>query len=221
MPLELQEVDLSDSPALANVQISAFFNDPFQKSLYPGMSFESQLVGLIARWPANYHDFVGHWKKVIDTETGEVVSWSKWAFEFTDAGAELQGPTGFPKDFKLEPLTSPKGLNEQLSTEIARKFRESRERHLGERPQLQLKLMVTLPSCQRRGAASLQLFWATEFADRHGLVCWTEASVVAVPVYKKFGFEAVDEIITEFDESVGGGEYVSNCMIREPKRTSR
>ena len=43
---------------------------------------------------------------------------------------------GFLKDFKLELLTSPKGLNEQLSTEIARKFRESRERHLGESPQL-------------------------------------------------------------------------------------
>lgn len=95
MPFKLQEVTFIDGPALANVQISAFSNDPFQRALYPGISLENQLSSLISRWPSSYRDFVGHYKKVVDTETREVVSWSKWAFEFTDAGDELQGPSGW------------------------------------------------------------------------------------------------------------------------------
>lgn len=79
-------------------------------------------------------------------------------------------------------------------------------------------MMGTDPAYQRRGAASLQLAWATEIADREGLTCWVEASPVSVPVYRKFGFNVQEEVVSRLDESHGGRSYIYTSMMREPKK---
>lgn len=75
-------------------------------------------------------------------------------------------------------------------------------------------MLGTLPSHQRRGAASLQLAWATKLADREGLLLYTESSVVAKPVYEKFGMEPVAEIVSDL---LDGGTYTTTCLLRKPK----
>jgi hypothetical protein len=94
MPLELQDVDFKDGKAIANIYISAFFNDPFQKTMFPGVSFEKQVAGVISRWPNNFGNVAAHYKKVVDTDTGDIVGYSKWSFAFTTAGGTLQKPAG-------------------------------------------------------------------------------------------------------------------------------
>jgi len=93
MRLELQDVKFRDGDAIAYVSISAFFNDPFQQTLFPGMSFDNQVAGIKSRWPRNCGDMSAHYKKVVDTETGEVVSYSKWGFSSTNSGGELKRPS--------------------------------------------------------------------------------------------------------------------------------
>jgi GNAT superfamily N-acetyltransferase len=84
-----------------------------------------------------------------------------------------------------------------------------------------LYLFGTHPKAQRRGAGSLLMAWVTELADREGFACWVTGSPVAVPVYKKFGFEVVEEIIVPLPgDNVGGETYTHTCMIREPKKPS-
>ena len=94
MPFELQEVSFADGEQIAYVYISAFFDDPFMKTLYPGVPFEKQVAGAMSRWPTNYGDISSHYKKVIDTVTGNIVGYSKWSFANTDALGELKKPTG-------------------------------------------------------------------------------------------------------------------------------
>ena len=94
MPLQLQDADFSDGKAIANIFVSAFFDDPFQKALYPGMSFDKQVAGVFSRWPNEYGNIAAHYKIVVDTDSGEIVSYSKWEFVFTDAGASLRKPKG-------------------------------------------------------------------------------------------------------------------------------
>lgn len=94
MPLLLQEVGFGDGDSIANIYISAFFTDPFQQTLFPNMPFDAQVTGVKSRWPNNYGDISAFYKKVIDTETGETVGYSKWAFAFTDAGEVLRRSNG-------------------------------------------------------------------------------------------------------------------------------
>ena len=94
MPLLLQNVNFGDGEAIANIYISAFFDDPFQRTLFPDMLFEKQVAGVISRWPNNYIDISACYKKVVDTESGEIVGYSKWTFAFTVAGEVLKEPRG-------------------------------------------------------------------------------------------------------------------------------
>ena len=79
----------------------------------------------------------------------------------------------------------------------------------------ELSMMGTLPAYQGRGAASLMLAWATELADRERLVCWTEASPKALPLYQKFGFEFKESIEMPV---LSGGTYTYTSVLREPKK---
>jgi hypothetical protein len=94
MPLHLQDADFNDGKAIANIFVSAFFDDPFQKSLYPGISFDQQVAVVFSRWPNEYGNMSAHYKIVVDTDSGEIVSYSKWEFVFTDAGASLRRSKG-------------------------------------------------------------------------------------------------------------------------------
>jgi hypothetical protein len=94
MPLELQHVDFADGPAMQRAYIDAFYNDEFNKTLFPRMSYDQLLEGAISRWPRNYGALGAHYKKVVDTDTGEIVSYSKWAFANTQAGGQLPKQTG-------------------------------------------------------------------------------------------------------------------------------
>ncbi|PVH81203.1 hypothetical protein DL98DRAFT_559951 [Cadophora sp. DSE1049] len=218
MPLILQDANFADGEAIANVYISAFFDDPFQRTLFPGMPFDQQVAGVISRWPNNYGDISAFYKKVVDTDSGETVGYSKWGFAFTDVGEVLRWPCDIPENVEVKLPSTPEGLDDAFATEFTRKAVEIRGRILRERPQLQLKMLATLPSYQRRGVAAIQLAWATELADEKGLTCWVEGSVVAVPLYRKFGFKVQDEIVSQCHGIDGYGPYISTCMMRHPKK---
>ena len=80
-----------------------------------------------------------------------------------------------------------------------------------------INLFGTHPKAQRRGAGTLLMAWVIELADQEGLPCWVTGSPAATPLYKKFGFQVVEEIVVPLPASVGGGTYTHTCMIREPK----
>ncbi len=94
MPLVLQNPVFADGPAMGHLYISAFVNDEFHRASFPGMSFEKQVAGAVSRWPNNYGDISSTYKKVVDTDTGRIVSYSKWCFVNTDV-SELRKITGW------------------------------------------------------------------------------------------------------------------------------
>ncbi|KAK5661598.1 hypothetical protein OQA88_9698 [Cercophora sp. LCS_1] len=218
MPLELRDVTFKDGNSIANVYISAFFSDPFHKTLYPGIPFDIQVAGVQSRWPRNYGDLAGRYKKVVDTTTGQVISYSKWGFVSTDAGGELGRPLDLPKDVPTGPPATPEGLNEDFAEDFTDRVMEIKDRVLGDRPHIYLKMLGTHPIHQRRGAADLQLRWASEVADKNGLAIWVDASPVSVQLCLKHGFVAKGEVVCDLHPSVGrgGGKYKYTSMLREP-----
>ncbi|KAH7322017.1 hypothetical protein BKA65DRAFT_437506 [Rhexocercosporidium sp. MPI-PUGE-AT-0058] len=201
----------ADGEAIANIYISAFFDNPFQRTLFPDMLFDKQVAGVISRWPNNYSDISAFYNKVVDTDSGEIVGYSKWGFAFTDAGEILKRPLDIPENLEVKLPSTPEGLD-AFATQFTQKAVEIRGRILGERPQLQLKMLATLPSYQRMGVAAIQLAWATELADEKRLPCRVEGSAVAVPLYRKFGFEVKDTIVSQCSGLDGEIPYVSSCM---------
>lgn len=60
--------------------------------------------------------------------------------------------------------------------------------------------------------------WVTELADQEGLACWVTGSPMAVPLYKKFGFQVMEEITVDLPGNSDGETYTHTCMLREPKK---
>ncbi|KAM0250888.1 hypothetical protein ACHAQJ_008466 [Trichoderma viride] len=176
MPLQLEDMAFKDAAAYARTYVSSFHNDRYSRASYADQTSEQRIAGVIRRWSKNYGEPLIAYKKVIDTDTGEL-----FGFENTDIDTKRFAPTG---------------------------AKAARSRGLGNRPAIVVWLFGTLPKAQGRGAGSLLMAWVIELADREGLACWLTSSLVAVPLYKKFGFEVVEEITVPLPGENVGGETI-------------
>lgn len=79
---------------------------------------------------------------------------------------------------------------------------------------LVLALIVTTPEFQGRGVGSLLIRDGFAVADEHNLPVWLEASPRGYRVYKKLGFQDVEEF--EMDLTKYGGKTIDRSvgMIR-------
>lgn len=78
-----------------------------------------------------------------------------------------------------------------------------------------LDLCVTEPSFQKRGIAKKLVQWGLDEAQRRGgLEATTEASAMGRHVYKKLGFQGVEDIVYEVDEEFKGRPMPPNLFMR-------
>ena len=76
--------------------------------------------------------------------------------------------------------------------------------------------MGTNAKFQKQGAASLLLKWGTERADDNNLPAYLEGTKSGYNVYRKYGFEEVDNLSIEISPW-GGEDFLNYCMIRPTK----
>ncbi|KAJ9138120.1 hypothetical protein NKR23_g8757 [Pleurostoma richardsiae] len=200
MDLKVQDVKYADGPPMENMYIRSFFDDPFHRTLFPDMPFDKQVAGVVKRWPSNYG-----------------APWTPLTRKSWPVRSATRAEDGIP----IEPPPTPEGLNDLFAIEFTYKVRKVRRDALGDRPHLEMKMLGTVPQYRRKGAASLQLQWAVDTADKEELVCWVDASPEAMPLYHKFGFEIRGEVVSQLQPSAGGGTYTYYCMLREPRAKSR
>ncbi|KAL7929863.1 acyl-CoA N-acyltransferase [Trichoderma chlorosporum] len=220
MPLQLEDMSFGDAAAYANTYATSFNTDAYSRASFSNETFDERVAGLIRRWPKNYSEALNVYKKVIDTDTGELVSWVKIGFQNTDFDPDRFTPADAPEDMVRN---RPPVTNAQVDAPSGSDFRSraarAQSRDLGSRPAIILKLIGTHPKAQRRGAGSLLMAWVTELADREGLPCWVTGSPAAVPLYKKFGFQVMEEITVDIPGTSDGETYTHTCMLREPKKS--
>lgn len=81
--------------------------------------------------------------------------------------------------------------------------------------QLDLKLLHTDPSHQRRGAGSMLLEWGIAESKRLGLPAYLEASEEGFPLYEKHGWRVVDTLVVDFSKWGGPSRNETMLMLRE------
>lgn len=59
--------------------------------------------------------------------------------------------------------------------------------------------------------------WGADIADEAGLCCYLEASAAGCHLYRKKGFEDVDDIVLDLSRYGGRGHSRHVCMIRPAK----
>ncbi|GFP57876.1 hypothetical protein TASIC1_0009021300 [Trichoderma asperellum] len=77
MPLQLEDMAFKDGAAYAHTYVTSFQNDAYSRASYADQTFDQRVAGVIRRWPKNYGQTLVTYKKVVDMDTGELVSWVK------------------------------------------------------------------------------------------------------------------------------------------------
>lgn len=101
MVLALKPVCFADGDAVSYIMTEAFFADRMQQRLYPGVPMATKLENWKARWPKYYSAPSTLYSKIVDSETGEAVSFAKWEFVSIDADDVLPNASGMGLLLKL------------------------------------------------------------------------------------------------------------------------
>ena len=144
------------------------------------------------------HDRSTRYLKVVDVESGAIVSVARWHWYPTgysyenEAHWEIYGRTGM--DLHEPPW--PKEFNISMNNFILGSRDAARPGWIGEgRPCWILMHLVTRPSQRGKGAARLLVEWGIEQAMKTGAPAYLEAGVMGMPIYEKMGFRQVGELM--------------------------
>lgn len=136
----------------------------------------------------------------------EIISLARWHFY----------PTGysFARDVHWETHDGasdreiPKGFNVQLHNYILSTRDAARSEWMeAGKPCWVLMHMVTRPVHRGKGAAGMLIRWGIEQAEKDGVPAYLEAGVMGRPIYERYGFVQVGELL-EVNMAAGGGEGV-------------
>ncbi|TID17097.1 acyl-CoA N-acyltransferase [Venturia nashicola] len=143
--------------------------------------------------------------KCIDTSlNNKLIAVAEWSVQTEEATREQLEKTlvcrpPFPEENRAARESFMQGI-----------FRSRRE-VLGTQPHVELDVLVTHPDHHRRGAGSLLIQWGVDEMDRLGLIGYLEGSMAGRPLYEKFGFEGVRELV--WDSRPYGGTGIDTHIV--------
>ncbi|KAF2711371.1 acyl-CoA N-acyltransferase [Pleomassaria siparia CBS 279.74] len=155
--------------------------------------------------------------KCVDNTTNTVIAGARWRYlgHLSPTGAAL--PRTWEEVDASLPVPEPyPESNPILFNKVFRTFNANKKEVMGTRPHYVLDTLVTLPQHHRRGAGALLVAWGCKKADELGVEAFLEASLMGVPLYKKFGFVPVKEVNINAKEFGGNDEQFNFVLMVRP-----
>jgi GNAT superfamily N-acetyltransferase len=153
--------------------------------------------------------------KCVDTSNGDIIAGARWRY----IGPNDPNATSRTWDEVNAELAIPE-MYAESHPEVWRAFYElfndSKRKHMGARPYWVLDTLVTHPDHHRRGAGGLLLRWGCDKADEAGTETYLEASEMGEPLYRRYGFEPVENIALDLRNWGGPEEIRWTVSRRDP-----
>lgn len=83
-----------------------------------------------------------------------------------------------------------------------------------------LELLITHPQHQGKGVGKALLDWGVRIADERKARMYLEATPEGYPLYRKYGWRDVEDLVMDFSLYGGEGEARYVVMMREPARSN-
>ncbi|KAL0940676.1 GNAT family protein [Colletotrichum truncatum] len=146
--------------------------------------------------------------KCVDAETGEVVGMALW-------DVFLKERT--PEEYKNPGVTWLEGEQRERAEELINPICDAKAKIWGGRRHVYCHVVAVKPEHQRRGAGALLTKWGLDMAELAGLPVYLESSEEGFPLYKRLGFEVLDEKIVHRAGLVGTEKDVEvPLMVKMP-----
>ncbi|KAJ3491085.1 hypothetical protein NLG97_g5659 [Lecanicillium saksenae] len=217
MVLKLEPVRFADRDIISRIFAQSFYAMRIQQRLFPNVSLEDKTENAIKKWPFNYSRPNTARQKIVNSETGEVVSYAAWEFFNIDASDLATDISDMPEDCKMDEAPRSKGLDtifaETVESQLARLDLELQNLKTGQ--YMSLVTIGTIPKYQGSGAGSIHMKWAAQVADEKRIPIYIEAAQEAVQFYMRHGYEVVKTV----EVDMGAGDpipYSMSAMTRQP-----
>ncbi|KAL1601664.1 hypothetical protein SLS60_006579 [Paraconiothyrium brasiliense] len=213
-PLQLSDFDTLISHALSSIPGEDLVGPP-TPICCPVTTQEEASARLTFHFAKQRARFLGdptvRYMKVAERDTtdedGEtIISIARW--HFYPIGYSFARDIHWETHNDPQPSAIPKGFNIALHNHILTTRDAARSAWMkADEPCWVLMHMVTHPAHRGKGAAGMLIKWGIEQAERDGVPAYLEAGVMGRPVYERYGFVQVGELL-EVDLKQGGGEGV-------------
>ncbi|OCL06694.1 hypothetical protein AOQ84DRAFT_342958 [Glonium stellatum] len=207
MPLVVSKVEDSDIGDYVRISLAGFYGDPVAR-IFQGCDINSPSAEIAALIERRRKTVIGQRNvnpiKVTDTDTGKVIAVAEWNYE----------PAKTPE--KLEKIDIPDDASPALVA-ILKTYLGTGNEIMGDKPYWTLGNMVTHPDHRHRGAAGLLVQWGIDIIDRDGLEAYVDASADGKPLYERFGFEQLREVVYEYSDSDLNVRETHYCMLRKAR----
>lgn len=232
MPYTLRPANVSDIPRLAEVIFAAFESDPLHMAMFP-REYTPQLMSWY--YPRLQNTLLDPKVRTIvavttpdkpdDQNAETIVGYSRWLVPSGLTEGERQQPE--EKDGPPE-NQFPQEANQSLVSFYLQRTGDIRKDYVDESRDIVLYMLATDPSYQGRGIGRMMLDWginlATQLSDSDAHFekdkkskILLEATPLAYPMYKRFGWKDYNSITIDLGEYgvKNGIKHTTVCMVRE------
>ena len=225
MPLKLLPLPQSEWPIYYEI-CKAAFRPGIMSVMYPNGISEKDADITIASMKRASDRYPGRTQlyKVVDTDLpdndpfGGIVGVSNWRIYDQKRTDEDVRKEKEASDRDTEEI----GIQPGLDLEVAKDFfgvcGEYKKKHLGLKPYVLLHVLATRPDQGRKGVGALSMEWGCQKADSLGLPLYLEGSPKGVGLYRKYGFEVVDELPWDATNYGYQDPLKHLCMKRLPQQ---
>ncbi|RFU78998.1 apoptosis-inducing factor [Trichoderma arundinaceum] len=204
---------IPDIPKVYDVYFNAFHNDQMGRImleiLFPGVIDDdfkkAHAAGTLAYWHTSGSQYTF---KCVDTATGDIIGMALGDVYLTERTEEERKNHGVPWLI---------GEQRERAEKILNPLWEVRERLFGGKRYIYCHVIGIDPKHQGRKAGALLVQWGIDLGERAGLPVYFESSPSTVGLYKKMGFELLDEKIIHKAEVLGTEEDIEvPLMVKMP-----
>ncbi|KAF7590085.1 hypothetical protein BBP40_003287 [Aspergillus hancockii] len=192
----------SESAALGHINITSFLSQPFWPNVMPGIEPAACLPLKQARCLEKLVSPNVHVFSAVDPSADRVVGYSRWTVPWAESQVELsdEGQAMLANSGNLKP----EGMREDMFEAFFKALKEKREVYLKDDDMI-LDMLATLPEYQGQGVGTKLLQWGVQQADAHNARIYLEATMEGYPLYRKYGWQPLEELLLDYAQYGGKG----------------
>lgn len=205
MGLQMRRATPADIHAMCDVYFDSFSSHLVAARVFPQTSQASQ-VFWFKSLSAEIQDPRAHFFVVTDPASSNpdwVIAFAKWVQPETETSHQ---------DYVAPPDQPwPTDGDTVLADEFFGALAQKHEEHMAGQPHWYLELIGVSQQYQGKGAARQLVTWGVDRADRDGVDAYLDASPMAAPIYRRYGFEDIETL------DFAGGAHSEVFMRRKPR----
>ncbi|RHZ50823.1 hypothetical protein CDV55_100218 [Aspergillus turcosus] len=220
MNMNVRYATEADGPAIAELNIICFEHSPLSRNVYRGIDQLSAIPMKLSRCYDKLSDPKMHLLVATDPASNEILGCARWIIPDAQGQARSEMPVLSDEARAMAAAPArPAGMNVAVYEAGLKALEEMRGRHV-RGDDIVLELLITHPQHQGKGVGKALLDWGVRIADERKARMYLEATPEGYPLYRKFGWRDVDDLVMDFSLYGGEGEARYVVMTREPARSN-